>query len=60
MRNLDAIIKAYDVRGTYPDQMNEDLAHDVGAAFVAEAVDRIAAFCRQLAVADPSRLYETE
>ena len=34
MRNLDAIIKAYDVRGTYPDQMDEDLAHDVGAAFV--------------------------
>ena len=34
MRNLDAIIKAYDVRGTYPDQMDEELAHDVGAAFV--------------------------
>ena len=34
MRNLDAIIKAYDVRGTYPDQLDEDLAHDVGAAFV--------------------------
>jgi phosphomannomutase len=34
VRNLDAIIKAYDVRGTYPDQMDEDLAHDVGAAFV--------------------------
>ena len=34
MRNLDAIIKAYDVRGTYPDQLDEDLAHEVGAAFV--------------------------
>jgi phosphomannomutase len=34
VRNLDAIIKAYDVRGTYPDQLDEDLAHDVGAAFV--------------------------
>jgi phosphomannomutase len=34
VRNLDAIIKAYDVRGIYPDQMDEDLAHDVGAAFV--------------------------
>ncbi len=34
MRNLDAIIKAYDVRGTYPDQLDEDLAHAVGAAFV--------------------------
>ena len=34
MRNLDAIIKADDVRGTYPDQLDEDLAHEVGAAFV--------------------------
>jgi len=34
VRNLDAIIKAYDVRGTYPDQLDEDLAHVVGAAFV--------------------------
>ena len=34
MRNLDAIIKAYDVRGTYPDQLDEELAHQVGAAFV--------------------------
>ena len=34
MRNLDQIIKAYDVRGTYPDQLDEDLAHAVGGAFV--------------------------
>jgi len=34
VRNLDAIIKAYDVRGIYPDQLDEDLAHEVGAAFV--------------------------
>lgn len=34
MRNLDQIIKAYDVRGIYPDQLDEDLAHAVGAAFV--------------------------
>ena len=33
-RDLSAIIKAYDVRGTYPDQLNEDLAHAVGRAFV--------------------------
>lgn len=35
MRDLGSIIKAYDVRGTYPDQLDEQLAHDVGAAFVA-------------------------
>ena len=34
MRRLDQIIKAYDVRGTVPDQLDADLAHDVGAAFV--------------------------
>ena len=34
MRSLDQIIKAYDVRGIYPDQLDADLAHAVGAAFV--------------------------
>jgi phosphomannomutase len=29
------IFKAYDVRGTYPDQLNEDGARAIGAAFVA-------------------------
>jgi phosphomannomutase len=28
-----AIFKAYDVRGTYPDQLNEDVARAVGSAF---------------------------
>ncbi len=32
--DLDDIIKAYDVRGTYPDQLNGELARQVGAAFV--------------------------
>ena len=30
MRDLDAIIKAYDVRGVYPDQLDEDLSRAVG------------------------------
>ncbi len=34
MRDLDSIIKAYDVRGVFPDQLDADLARDVGAAFV--------------------------
>ena len=34
MRDLNQIIKAYDVRGTYPDQINAELAREVGAAFV--------------------------
>ncbi|WP_107772169.1 phosphomannomutase/phosphoglucomutase [Nocardioides sediminis] len=32
--NVDAIFKAYDVRGTVPDQLDEDLARATGAAFV--------------------------
>jgi phosphomannomutase len=31
---LDAVFKAYDVRGTVPDQIDEDLARAVGNAFV--------------------------
>lgn len=34
MRDLSSIIKAYDVRGIVPDQLDADLAHDIGAAFV--------------------------
>ena len=33
MAQLDAIFKAYDVRGTYPDQLDEQTARAVGAAF---------------------------
>ncbi len=31
--DLDKIFKAYDVRGTYPDQLNEDIVNKVGQAF---------------------------
>jgi phosphomannomutase len=33
VRDLAAIIKAYDVRGIYPDQLDAELAERVGAAF---------------------------
>ena len=33
--DLDAIFKAYDVRGLVPEQLDEDTAHRIGAAFVA-------------------------
>jgi phosphomannomutase len=32
--DLDRIVKAYDIRGVYPDDLDESVAHDVGAAFV--------------------------
>ena len=36
MRDLSALIKAYDVRGIYPDQFDEDLSGEIGAAFADE------------------------
>jgi phosphomannomutase len=30
---LDAIVKAYDIRGTVPDQMNDDVAYALGVAY---------------------------
>ena len=30
---LDSLFKAYDVRGVYPDVLNDQLAHDIGLAF---------------------------
>ena len=34
MRDLSALIKAYDIRGVVPDQWGPDLAREVGTAFV--------------------------
>ena len=34
-QRLGAIVKAYDVRGTYPDQIDADIAHRLGLAFAA-------------------------
>jgi phosphomannomutase len=34
VRNLASIVKAYDVRGVVPDQLDEEVARAVGAAFV--------------------------
>ena len=40
MRDLSAIVKAYDIRGVVPDQLDADLARDFGAAFAALVADR--------------------
>ena len=34
MAALDVVFKAYDIRGTVPDQLDEDLARSIGTAFV--------------------------
>ncbi len=33
MSNLEAIVKAYDIRGTVPDQLDATLTHALGVAF---------------------------
>lgn len=41
--DLDSIVKAYDVRGTVPDQFNADVAHALGVGFARfTGADRIA------------------
>ena len=39
MAQLDAIFKAYDIRGTVPDQLDADVARAIGAAFARFARD---------------------
>ena len=39
--DLDAIFKAYDIRGTTPDQLDADIAEAIGAAFAAFAGDQV-------------------
>jgi len=39
-RSLAGVVKAYDVRGTVPDQLDADVAHALGAAFADVVVGR--------------------
>ena len=32
----ESIFKAYDIRGVYPDTLDEDVARDIGRAFVSQ------------------------
>ena len=38
MSVLDEIVKAYDIRGTVPDQLNAEIAHALGVAFAPSVV----------------------
>jgi phosphomannomutase len=48
------IFKAYDVRGTYPDQINEDGARAIGAAFAAYLNAKRVAVGRDMRLSSPS------
>jgi phosphomannomutase len=48
------IFKAYDVRGVYPDQINEDGARAIGAAFVAYLRAKRVGAGRDMRLSSPS------
>src|SRR3954469_24567556 len=48
------IFKAYDVRGTYPDQVNEEAARAIGAAFVAYLQAKRIAVGRDMRLSSPA------
>jgi phosphomannomutase len=48
------IFKAYDVRGTYPDEVGEDAARAIGAAFVAYLKARRIAIGRDMRLSSPA------
>lgn len=54
MLPLDAVFKAYDVRGTVPDQLDAELCRAVGAAFARFALDE-GGHCRRILVARDMR-----
>ena len=49
-----AIFKAYDVRGTYPDEINESTARQIGAAFIAYLNAKRVAVGRDMRLSSPA------
>ena len=54
MSDLSAIFKAYDVRGTYPEQLDEAVARQIGAAFACFAEGDRIVLGRDMRVSSPS------
>jgi phosphomannomutase len=54
MASSPAIFKEYDVRGTYPDQLNDDGAYAVARAFVAQLAVTQVAVGRDMRLSSPS------
>ena len=55
MRTIDpGIFKAYDIRGIYPDQLDEALAYRIGRAYVAYLGARRIAVSRDMRVSSPA------
>ena len=55
MQQIDpSIFKAYDIRGTYPDQFNEDVAYRVARAFAQKLNPRLTVVGRDMRVSGPA------
>jgi phosphomannomutase len=54
MRDLGTLIKAYDIRGTVPDQLDDGLAFQVGAAFAHHLAAPLIAVGHDMRVSSPS------
>src|ERR1041385_5940444 len=48
MGDFDAVFKAYDIRGTVPDQLDADMCHRIGAAFASFAGSRVVLVARDM------------
>jgi phosphomannomutase len=51
---IEAVFKAYDIRGTYPDELDESLAYGIGAAFAAFCESGAILLGRDMRVSSPS------
>ena len=51
---LKDIFKGYDIRGRYPDELNEDVAYKIGKAFVIFTKVKQVAIGRDVRVSSPS------
>jgi phosphomannomutase len=54
MRDLDKLIKAYDIRGIVPDQLDDELAYQVGAAFAHHLGAELIAVGHDMRVSSPA------
>jgi phosphomannomutase len=54
MRDLNDLIKAYDIRGIVPDQLDDDLAYQVGAAFAHHVGAELIAVGHDMRVSSPA------
>jgi len=54
MKVNPAVFKSYDIRGTYPDELNERAAREIGRAFVCRAAAKRVAVGRDMRLSSPA------